>query len=233
MKRLLYLSLAVMAIASVSCNKEDNAKDNVPRYGEDNLWAPKPEAVDLGLSVKWASTNLFATNEYQFGLFFAWGELRYKTEYTLENYKYPAPDNVPTTLPSSKDAAQYWLEDLGDGWRMPTKAEIQELVDTFNDEDYIWKADTKTADNGNTVLLGWRVTSNAGKTKGNSVYFPAAGLFSTVQGFDGNTGFYWSSTIYDIWPYNAWALALTESGVAVSHDTGRYLGLPIRAVYED
>lgn len=230
MKRILYLSLAaVMAIVAVSC-KKDNGNSNLPKYGEGNLWAPMPEAVDLGLSVKWASTNLFATNEYQFGLFFAWGELTYKSEYTLENYKYPAPTNVPTTLPSSRDAAEEWL---GEGWRIPTKDEIQELVDTFNDDDYTWKADTKKADDGTTVLLGWRITSNAGKTKGNSIYLPTAGLFSTVQGFDGNSGFYWSSTIYDVWPYNAWAIAFTETGPSVSHDTGRYLGLPIRAVYED
>lgn len=230
MKRIIYISLAaLMALAAVSC-KKDNGNDNVQKYGEGNLWAPMPKAVDLGLSVKWASANLFASNEYQFGLYFAWGELQYKTEYTLDNYKYPAPANVPTTLPSSRDAAEEWL---GEGWRMPTKAEIQELVDTFDDDDYTWKADTKKADNGNTVLYGWRVTSNAGKTKGNSIYIPAAGLYSTILGFDGNTGFYWASTIYDEWPYNAWALALTEEGVKVSHDTGRYLGLPIRAVYED
>ena len=35
---------------------------------------PVPEAVDLGLSVKWATFNIGASNPYEFGDYFAWGD---------------------------------------------------------------------------------------------------------------------------------------------------------------
>ena len=35
---------------------------------------PVPEAVDLGLSVKWATFNVGASNPYEFGDYFAWGD---------------------------------------------------------------------------------------------------------------------------------------------------------------
>ena len=44
--------------------------------------------VDLGLSVKWATCNLGATTPYEFGTYYAWGEITPKLEYTKENYKY-------------------------------------------------------------------------------------------------------------------------------------------------
>lgn len=225
MKRIVYISLsALMLILAASCKKDEPEKMKV---GEDGV-TPLPEAIDIGLSVKWASFNLAARNEFQFGLYYAWGETSFRIPYTFDNYQYTSQEKAQ--LPSSRDAAS---ELLGEGWRMPTKDEVQELVDTFNDEDYTWKMDKKTADNGNEILLGWRVTCNAGKAKGNSIYLPAAGLYSTVLGYDGNQGFYWSSTMYDEWKYNAWQLGITAEGPILRHDGGRYLGCTIRPVYED
>lgn len=39
------------------------------------------EAVDLGLSVKWAQRNLGAENPWDFGTYFAWGEIEGKDNY--------------------------------------------------------------------------------------------------------------------------------------------------------
>ena len=48
--------------------------------------------VDLGLSVKWSATNLGATNYYDRGRYYAWGETSEQTiegnEYTHTNYKW-------------------------------------------------------------------------------------------------------------------------------------------------
>ncbi len=46
------------------------------------------EAVDLGLSVKWASCNLGATSEWEIGDYFAWGEVQPKASYLADNYKH-------------------------------------------------------------------------------------------------------------------------------------------------
>lgn len=48
---------------------------------------PVPEAVDLGLSVKWASFNLGATAPEEFGDYYAWGEIEpyYEDGYGMDN----------------------------------------------------------------------------------------------------------------------------------------------------
>ena len=46
------------------------------------------EAVDLGLSVKWANMNVGAYYPEDYGDYFAWGETAPKEEYTQENYKF-------------------------------------------------------------------------------------------------------------------------------------------------
>ena len=45
-------------------------------------------AVDLGLSVKWASCNVGANRPEEYGDYFAWGEIESKLVYSWETYKY-------------------------------------------------------------------------------------------------------------------------------------------------
>ena len=230
MKRLFFITLAVfMAFSMASCNKDENKDKDTVKYGEDGE-TPLPEAVDIGLGVKWSSFNLGAENEYQFGLYYAWGELNYKVPFNDDNYTYKYDDTKDVSiLPKNRDAA---AKHLGENWRIPTKEDFQEIVDTFTDDDYTWKKETKTADDGTTILLGWRVTSNVGKTKGNSLFFPAAGFYHEILGYDGNTGFYWTANRYEEWPYNAWQFSVDENGPSIRHDGGRKYGCSIRPVYD-
>ena len=41
--------------------------------------------VDLGLSVKWATCNVGASSPSDYGNYYAWGETRTKSEYTVDN----------------------------------------------------------------------------------------------------------------------------------------------------
>ena len=112
-------------------------------------------AVDLGLSVKWASCNLGASKPSELGDFYAWGETTPKTHeyFKLENYKFytgrsfPHPtaiyewqvpifskynlhpeDDVCTdnkTTLDPEDDAAHVK--LGGKWRIPTKQELNEL----------------------------------------------------------------------------------------------------------
>ena len=98
----------------------------------------KPEAVDLGLpsGTKWASHSLGATEGWQEGDLYAWGELHTKLVYSKRTYKwydfvkdeftkYNKEDEKYTLDPEDDVATQK----LGDGWRMPTAKEIKELYD--------------------------------------------------------------------------------------------------------
>ena len=94
------------------------------------------EAVDLGLSVKWASGNVGAKSETDYGQYFAWGETAEKTNYDWSNsgeYKwgiYDSSDKTDygmtkyntkdylTTLEAGDDpATAAW----GSKWRTPTR----------------------------------------------------------------------------------------------------------------
>ena len=51
------------------------------------------EAVDLGLSVKWANMNVGATKDSGFGSYFAWGETKTKNYYSWGTYSWSQGDS--------------------------------------------------------------------------------------------------------------------------------------------
>ena len=133
--------------------------------------------VDLGLSVKWACCNVGAESPEEYGDYFAWGETTPKSEYTEENSKtYRKNIGDISGNPAYDAATANW----GGSWRMPTRAEMQELIDNCT-----W---TWTIQNG---VKGCKVKG----PNGNSIFLPAAGRrFGSSLNYAGNTGFYWRST---------------------------------------
>ena len=160
MKKFLIVALAVMSCWTVSYAKvnvttpESTAPDGV-------------EAVDLGLSVKWANVNVGAKKPSDFGTYFAWGETKPKNFYSWDSYqwsrgktqfltKYSTADRKTQLDPSDDAARANW----GDEWRTPTEAEYEELV---NPDNCKWEWTTKDGVNG------YKVT---GKKTGQSIFLP-------------------------------------------------------------
>lgn len=123
------------------------------------------QVVDLGLSVYWASCNLGAGKPEEYGNYYAWGETKSKSNYARENYSYynneakqfvDIGDNICGT---QYDAAYV---SLGNNWRMPTKEELQELLDNCTSE---W-----TQINN---VNGMKITGK----NGNSIFIPASGYY--------------------------------------------------------
>ena len=172
------------------------------------------EYVDLGLpsGLKWATHNIGATSPEEYGDYFAWGEVFTKDEYTEANsFTYGKPmDDISGT---EYDAATI---NWGGDWRMPTKTEMQELIDHCT-----W---TWTTQKG---VYGYKVTS---KTNGNSIFLPAAGYRTgTSPNNAGRVGYYWSSSSRDT--QNANHLSTYSSSFSVD-DYSRYYGYSIRPVRE-
>lgn len=139
---------------------------------------PSPKAVDLGLSVKWADINIGAMSESDPGCYFAWGETKTKDTYSIFGYPYhmSGDKNPPAVLTADVDAATV---NLGSPWRMPTKAEYEELLSSCT-----WE---KTSVGGRE---GWRATSN-----GKSVFFPMGGYMDDNNLlYDGEKGHFYSAT---------------------------------------
>ncbi len=175
------------------------------------------EAVDLGLSVKWATCNVGASSPEDYGDYFAWGETEPKTENEACNWStykwcngsltkynnsssYGTVDNKKT-LELADDAAR---ANWGGAWRMPTDAEMTELR-----EQCTW---TWTTLNG---VNGYKVTG----TNGNSIFLPAAGyrVYSSLS-YAGSDGGYWSSSLFADNPYRAYSVDFSSNSVGRYYD---------------
>ena len=150
--------------------------------------------VDLGLpsGLKWATCNVGASKPEDYGGYYAWGETEEKSNYYWSTYKwcrgsddnmtkycgnsnYGKVDNKTVLDPEDDVAHIQW----GGSWRMPTKAELDELG---NNCTWTW-----TTQNG---VNGYNVTG----PNGNSIFLPVTGrrLGTEAQG-RGSDGGYWSS----------------------------------------
>lgn len=191
-----------------------------------------PEAIDLGLSVKWAPYNLGASKPEEYGDYYAWGETSLKEYNDWDTYqwcngthnkllKYNVDASVgndgftddKTVLDTEDDAASV---KLGHGWRIPTMAEQDELRTQCT-----W---TWTEQDG---VNGCKVTG----PNGNTIFIPAAGSWvqSAVSGL-GTDAVYWSSSLCMEYPYRAKMIHFKDGVLEIGNGDRRF-GHSIRPVY--
>ena len=245
-----YLAIKPDALSDVTIHAtcEGNTYTNV--LGNNTIAAgkiykvnkPLPYAyVDLGLSVKWASFNVGATSPEGYGDLVSWGETETKETYDYGDYKYMAENYLKSltkycydssyghngytddlnTLESEDDAAtQNW----GTSWRMPTSAEMEELIENSTQE---W-----ITING---VKGCLVTS---LFNNKSIFFPAAGYkdYSGEHYSKNEYGYYWSSSLSTTTYTNqAYYLSVGEPSeyweVAEIWEATRNEGQSVRPVY--
>jgi len=184
-----------------------------------------PEAVDLGLSVKWASFNVGATRPEEPGSLFAWGETAPKGEYAEANYKWLGPDGFTKYCDNEKfgtvdskmeldreDDAAYVA--YGDGWHMPTVDQTVELVD-----DTHWNS---VAVNG---LKGTIFIAEKEGYENNWIFLPAVPASEDPL----DRTYYWSSSLIRQNATHAYTID-TGGGISLYWPNPRYLGRPVRAV---
>ena len=78
------------------------------------------DAIDLGLSVRWATCNIGASSPEDFGSFYAYGDPTGK-KFTHNIHDYPGGKNIVNT--ELDIAKKHW----GIEWRLPTTEEMKEL----------------------------------------------------------------------------------------------------------
>ncbi|MBQ7269665.1 MAG: leucine-rich repeat protein [Bacteroidales bacterium] len=193
-------------------------------------------SVDLGLSVKWASINVGASYPWEYGDYFAWGEVEPKDDYSWSTYKWCMngssnqltkycnisslgyngfTDNKTVLDPEDDAAAVNW----GGSWRMPTKAEQGELR---NDCTWEW-----TSLNG---VYGRKVTSKKSGYTDKWIFLPAAGYRDGTSLLDaGSYGCYWSSPLDTDNSYYAYRVSFRSDNVYWYYDY-RFYGRSVRPV---
>lgn len=183
MKKILMIFSALLLLAA--CGND-----------EPDIKRVKPEYVDLGLSVKWATFNLDAMEQANYGGLFGWADTT-GTHKGLEGIELEFNDYEGTVI--CKWSSQHYgglspMSDIsgkacdvatykwGTGWRIPTRKEMQDLIDLCT-----WKPTTMG------TVEGYLVTGPSGK----SIFMPMAGLRTDGKNIYSRNKVmaYWSSTL--------------------------------------
>ena len=177
--------------------------------------------VDLALpsGLLWCEHNVGATTPYEHGLYFSWGNVIGHAEgsgYDFSDAVYAETPGAALTgnipVNGTYDPARH---NMGAPCRLPTVGEFQELNSNCDSE---W-----TDEDG---VAGRRFTS---RINGNSIFFPASGLyFGTTLYGRGSGGYYWSSSYVSA--TNAYYLNFNSSSVNPADNGSRRLGFTARAV---
>lgn len=230
MRKVFFILAALCApLLLVSCGGDDEPSggENSSSGGSSSGKTDNREYVDLGLTsgTLWATCNVGASSPYEAGSYFAWGETTPKQDYSLNSYKwyntvtgkytkycdnssYGDVDNK-TELELADDAAYV---NWGKNWRMPTKAQFDEL-----------RAECTWQWNGG----GYLVTS---KKNGATLILPAAGgRGGSLLSGSGSSGGYWSRSLFPGKSYYAYYVSFDRGNVGTSGNY-RYLGRSVRAV---
>ena len=181
---------------------------------------PPGQAIDLGLSVKWADRNIDASSPESFGSYYAYGELKPKMRYTsstqqwIDNGKWSGPVNGANIAPQWDVARLKWKGN----WRTPTYNELLELI---NKCSWQW-----TLQDG---VAGYRVTGPSGR----SIFLPAVGLYKgMIPEQVGTAGFYLTTTSKPQVPGDAMQVDFYSDGRIWHFGTGGYIGMAVRPVCE-
>lgn len=150
------------------------------------------EYVDLGLpsGTKWATCNIGASSPEEYGDYFAQGETKPKSSYTRENsqtffksFHDLQKEGIidPTGILKRKyDAASV---NWGGTWRMPTKAECDEILEKCK-----WKIAVRHGNRGYLVI----------GPNGKSIYLPLTGkMYGSDVSRVKREGHYGSSSAYN------------------------------------
>ena len=209
-------------------------------------------AVDLGLSVYWASCNIGASKPEEYGDYYAWGDvdtyyssldpLTWKAgkEYgfCFYNYKWCNGSYDTITKYCSDESAEVWagtgtpdniavLEDADDVAHVKLGGKWR--MPTIEEwEELVTKCIvTWTTQNGvNGALIA--------APNGNTIFLPAAGYgYQTEPGYHiGETCDYWSSSLDISWSICACELYVSDYGLDYSGSGPRESGLSVRPVSE-
>lgn len=161
------------------------------------------EYVDMGLSVKWARCNLGASNPEGYGKLYAFADPsgnKVYNGYSIEDYYQFGMFNRKgdSICGTQYDSARYTM---GSRWRMPSKSEVEELLNNCDTEIY-----------SHNNIPGIKLIS---KKNGNIIFLPAAGsesydaILSKKYELYGKNEFclYWTGDVDYFDPGSAWTTA--------------------------
>ena len=213
--------------------------------------------VDLGLpsGTLWATKNVGATTESDYGLYFAWGETSgYTKEEALVNERLFNEESWNTDHHLDKyldgSVSQLLLEDdaanvnWGGDWHMPTTAQAQEIIDNttivYDDVNQLYTL--TSAINGNTLTLpyGGRIYVPSGQSVNVLYSSSSSQTYTSTPGFvPGSSNPFSDEDTYvekylDAYKFTNWQTSVTSVAMSISGGDygaqGFYRAMTIRPV---
>ena len=203
--------------------------------------------VDLGIyGILWADHNVGATNPWDYGDYYAWGETTTKDDYSWSTYVYGSSNAITkycnsdklTTLESSDDVAY----DSDKHLSMPTSQDLIALgrscywvwTDNYSESGingYIVYKALDDNDKGKKIKKGQTSKKEYQTTDVPYIFLPSAGFRSgTSLYYNGSYGYYWSSSISPYNPDNAYRSINILELIDQEYYGYRYVGLTVRPV---
>ena len=257
-QRFLWMLAATLTVcgAMVSLNSCTISEDN-PVIEKDKFTF---QAVDLGLSVKWANANIGADSEEGFGDYYAWGVTEvyytYLEPFTWKPNGQQGDETVVVTWKEGKEYGYSWdsyqwvtWNDDGSGYITKYNNDDGKMVlDADDDVAHVklggkWRMPSKEEfdeliNNCNWTweqrkgIAGYVVSSKKDGNR-NSIFIPAAGgAWHKGNGIVNVQGLYWANSYATKSPRSAYCLKFTNEEAGIASGKYRPNGFPIRAVKE-
>lgn len=232
-----FLALAIIGLL-VSCKKDEQPGFSI-------------QAVDLGLSVKWANANIGASSIEDYGGYYAWGVTDvYYTHlnpysWHLRGQNYENEEEVEVTWKPGKEAGYFWSSyewaNYINDTVYPIKYTANDGKMTLDPEDDVahvklggnWRIPTKEEfqeliDNCNWTwtqkngIPGYEVSSKV-EGNNNSIFIPAdGGIWKKGNKIFTIQGLYWANTYNSNSPRSAYCLKFTADNDTIVMTSGKY-----------
>lgn len=203
---------------SACCSLEQSVSDTLCAAVKSDSTDVSSLWEDLGLSVLWANCNLGADSPEDFGNRYAWGEVAVKDIYNVDNYVYvdsiyndymigvdlPLWEGTDIGYEISGTPYDVASVEYGEGIRIPTLSEVQELVLSCSFDYGKYKG-----------VYGLLVTG----PNGNQIFLPFR---------DDDGELYWCGTVNG--KNMTYGLVCRPDGAFWADNLKRFWGLPIRPV---
>ena len=212
--------------------------EQLEKYGNTTGVSYNPQsAIDMGGKVKWAQYNIGAVSELELGDSLRWGEIhpwnvwihrftntsyeRIKKNDPANHYDTDYEYNYPQNNIGGNDKQDPATAYLGEGWRLPTKEDFEDLLYSGKNE-----VRTITVTSPNYLLI-------SNKNNGNQIVLPYPDFNWTFTSF---VTHYWTSDIYNQDNNEKEAWAFLPVGVppfyqSIMSDCPGYLAGFVRPVY--
>ncbi len=184
-----------------------------------------PHSIDMGDAGKWSCCNVGASAPWEFGKYYAWGEINDKDSYSWGTYEHSDGNSSSChELGSDIAGTQYDAANVNGEWegewRMPSYEQLMLLI------------------NNDKITTEWITVNEVGGRKftspdGKSIFLPAAGHRWNANLYDkGNNGYYWTSTLKANSSTSAYYFNFYRGGVEV-WDGERFYGMCIRPLSDE